>query len=121
MSSIYGKRRIGCAGWIFIIIASIFALVLAITLISLAIDKQKDKQREEQRVLQAAAELTVAEAYDESMAQLRDEGYVCPETADKAVSVYISEAEYLTEEEKNHSSCNRCCFGGRNYIWIVIL
>jgi len=95
-------RRIGCAGWIFIIIGSIFALVLAITLISLAIDKQKDKQREEERALQEAAELAAAEAYDDSLAQLRDDGYVCPETADKAVSVYYSEAEYLSEDEENY-------------------
>jgi len=79
------KGRPG-TGITLLILLGIFVVVFA----SVTIRGKIEQKREEKAAEEAAI---AAEAYDASMAPLRQEGYICSETADKAVVLLFEEAD----------------------------
>lgn len=93
------KKRSGCLSFLLTLLI-VLGVGTALILIGGLVQTQKSEKAEAARQEELAMERAEKEAYDESMSQLRADGYVCPETADKAVSVYLSDADNLREEEE---------------------
>lgn len=90
-----GKKKKGCLVYLLVLVIVMVSGTILMLVSGLIQDHKKEKA-EAARQEQLAIEQAEREAYDAQMSVLRTPGYVCADTADKAVTLYVDPEDDTT-------------------------